>query len=196
MSSKPKSGDAGSKRRCGFVSRLFRRRSDDTDKKAPIVSAPKAPDTAKTTTGTVQASPSDVKAISEPETPSKTEIGPNSTPVVQVDRSGPSKRRRREQAEKRLEDAAGALSKSMTESPAQVPDAIGLQHLGNIKDVEGTAKQLESAIDGIIDAREIKANVDSRRVWKDCLKSWFKAVYPYLNVGLTEVEVNLVHSLY
>jgi len=191
-----KSGDAGSKSRRGFVSRLFHRGSDDTDKKSPLVSASKAPDTAKTTTGTVQPSPDpDVKAVSEPETPSKAEIGPHPTPVVQA-WSGPSKRSRREEAEKRLEDAAGALSKSMAKSPAQVPDTIGLQHLGNIKDVEGTAKQLESAIDGIIDARRIKANGDSRRVWKDCLKSLFKAVYPYLNVGLTEVEVSLIHSFY
>ena len=194
MSSKSKSGDAGSKTRRGFVSRLFHRRSDDTDKKTPLVISPIPPDTAKTTAETVQPSP-EVNAISEPETPSKAEIGPDPSPVVQA-RSGPSKRSRREQAEKRLEDAAGALSKSMTKSSAQVPDAIGLQHLSNIKDVEGTAKQLESTIDGIIDAREVKVNVDSRRVWKDCIKNWFKAVYPYLNVGLTEVEVNLIHSLY
>jgi len=77
----------------------------------------------------------------------------------------------------------------MSKTPAQIPDAIGLQHLSSVKDVEGTAKHLESAIDGLIDAREIKADADSRRVWKNCVKHWYKAIYPYVSFGLGQVAV-------
>ena len=82
----------------------------------------------------------------------------------------------------------------MSKTPAQIPDAIGLQHLSSVKDVEGTAKHLEWAIDGLIDAREIRANADSRRMWKNCVKHWYKAIYPYVSFGLGQVAVLYIPS--
>ena len=46
----------------------------------------------------------------------------------------------------------------MSKDAVPVPDAIRLQHLGNIKDVERTAKRLESAVDAIVDVRETEVN--------------------------------------
>ena len=186
MSSKSKTSNSdATKHGGGFVSRLLHKHSDDKDneKLAPKVSTatPPAP-------GSNQAPTKAKEPAAKRETTPKPEVHPD-PPTLQQPNSASSRKGRRAAAEKRLEDAAKALSKSMTKGPAAVPDSIGLQQLSNIKDVEGTAKQLESAIDGIIDARSIKANADSRRVWKDCIKNWYKAIYPYAKFGLEQVKV-------
>jgi hypothetical protein len=133
----------------------------------------------------------DDKRQTAPENPPKGTMMTSPHPAERTHRS----RSRRAEAENRLQEAATALSKSMSKSPAKVPDAIGLERLDSIKDVEGTAKRLEYAIDGIIDARAIKANADSRRVWKDCIKHWYKAMYPYVRFGLKEVKVRFLFSV-
>ena len=98
---------------------------------------------------------------------------------------------RRLQAEKRLHDAATALERAMSKTgeKVQVPESIGLQHTDNVTDVTMTAKELETAIDGIIDARALRASADSRNVWKTCVGSWFKASYPYVKLCLKGVQV-------
>ena len=145
------------------MSRLFHHHADDNDD-------PKPPNSSKSASSVAfpdkAPQPASVQSAS-----SKSETGPITEPIATVTAvqqpmtvTGPPKKSRGEDAEKRLQDSAAALSKSMSKSPAPVPDAIGLQKLTNIRDVEGTAKQLESAVDDIIDAREIKANADSRCV--------------------------------
>lgn len=187
MSFKSKNKDPGDKKHQGFVSSLFHRHSDDNEKNAKAAKSTtlaKSPETPPQFPR-VDATSSKPELAGKPE-PSSTAPPIKPPPTTSV----PAKKGRREESEKRLEDAAVALSKSMSKSPIELPDAIGLQHLGNIKDVEGTAKQLESAVDGIIDKRQIKANADSRRVWKDCIKHWFKAIYPYVNFGLEQVKAS------
>jgi hypothetical protein len=104
----------------------------------------------------------------------------------------PIKISRRALSEKRLEEAAIGLNNAMSKGSkgVQVPDAIGLQHY-HLDDIEGTAHKLENAIDIIIDERKIRATSGSRQVWKNCIKGWFKAVYPYINTGLKEVGVRI-----
>lgn len=188
MSSKSKSSDSDSKKHRGLVSHLFHHHADDNDDPKP----PNSQKSASSVTFPDKAPQSASVQLASPKSETRPKTEPIATvPTVQqpMTIAGPPKKSRREDAEQRLQDSTAALSKLISKSPAPVSDAIKLQKLTNVKDVEGTAKQLESAIDDIIDARKIKANADSRRVWKDCIKSWFKAIYPYINVGLTEVEV-------
>jgi hypothetical protein len=98
---------------------------------------------------------------------------------------------RRLQAEKRLQEAGTALSKAMskTSEKPQVPESISLQHIETVNDVATTAKELETAIDGIIDARALRASADSRNVWKACVRGWFKASYPYVKTCLEGINV-------
>jgi hypothetical protein len=201
MSSKSKSNDSGGKKH-GFASHFFHH-SDDNKKK----SHPENDATQQTVPATVRVPPSNSETPNKPEvstlkpeTPSKPDAplkpAPKGDPVTTTPVQQPEKKLgRRAEAEKRLESAAAGLAESMSKDPAKVPESISLRHLDNIKDVKGTAKQLELAVDRIIDERDIKANIDSRRVWKDCIKSWFKAVYPYVSVGLKEVSVSYL-SIY
>lgn len=97
---------------------------------------------------------------------------------------------RREQAEKQLEDASKRLNETMSKvsGKLEVPDTIGLLN-HRIDDVEGTARNLETQIDIIIDARRVNASLSSRQMWKNCVQGWFKAIYPYVNTCLKEVGV-------
>ena len=193
MSSKPLKGSELGNERRGFVSRLIRHRSDN-DSKRPASPAPSGQVASPPHPADDNQRPPKAR-IPPPEIRSqKAEVSPVGTtpqPTAQLT-SAPSKKNRRAEAETRLQNAATTLSESMSKSPAKVPETIGLQHLDNIKNVEGTAKQLESAVDRIIDAREIKVSAESRRLWKDCIKKWYKAMYPYVKVGLKEVKVRIM----
>jgi len=70
-----------------------------------------------------------------------------------------------------------------------IPELIGLQHLDHVEDVAATATNIENTIDSIINARALRASSNSRDVWKDCASTWFKALYPYIKIGLKEVNV-------
>ena len=192
MSSKPLKGSEPGNERRGFVSRLIRHRSDNDSKRpvaatSPAVASPPHPADDNQWPPKARIPPQEIRS-------QKAEVSPVGTapqPTAQLT-SAPSKKNRRAEAETRLQNAATTLSESMSKSPAKVPETIGLQQLDNIKDVEGTAKQLESAVDRIIDAREIKVSAESRRLWKDCIQKWYKAMYPYVKVGLKGVKVRII----
>jgi len=106
---------------------------------------------------------------------------------------------RRLQAEKAFKDASATLEKAMSKISVQlqVPEALGLQHLTKVSNVERTTKQLETAIDKILDARRLNATVEGRAKWKACITRWFKAVFPYIQPCLEAVGVSQhLHSLF
>jgi hypothetical protein len=119
---------------------------------------------------------------------------PADSPTVAEAPDKHSGKARRLQAERRLHDAGTTLSRAMSEASEklQVPESIGLQHIETVNDVAATAKGLETAIDGIIDARALRASADSRNVWKTCVLSWFKASYPYVTTCLKGVNVRKI----
>lgn len=100
---------------------------------------------------------------------------------------------RRAAAEEELEAAATQLNQAMTKvsGKLQVPEPLRLQEC-KLNDVEGTARILQSAIDDIVSARKEKVSSETRQISRDCVKNWFTAVYPYVSVGLEEVDVCLL----
>jgi hypothetical protein len=116
---------------------------------------------------------------------------PSSQPKQAVKNSGEE---RRLAAEKQLQEAGITLRKAMAKVSGKlevnISEPIGLQHLNHVEDVAATATNIEITIDGIIDARALRASSDSREVWKDCASTWFKALYPYIKIGLKQVNVS------
>lgn len=98
-----------------------------------------------------------------------------------------ARERRKFEAQKRFQAAATVLQNAMSSASLQVPNVIGLQHLDCVDDLERTSQTLESAIDVIIEERRV--TTASRALWKNCIIGWFKAVYPYVKVGLNEASV-------
>ena len=119
-----------------------------------------------------------------------------STPSVSLDSDGHNKgdpltsfshtdsgKDRLQKAKKQLEAAATNLNEMMSKvsEQRQVPEAIGLQNIKEGDNVEAIAKDIEDAIDHFIDARKIKlATASSRDVWKNCVKGWYKASFPFV----------------
>lgn len=96
------------------------------------------------------------------------------------------------QAKKELEAAVVTLNEAMSRisDQLQVPEAIGLQNLNDANDIQATARDIETAIDNIIDARKLKlANAGSREVWKNCVKGWYKAAFPYVKPCVDSIGV-------
>jgi hypothetical protein len=99
---------------------------------------------------------------------------------------------RRLAAERLLQNAADGLNQAIAKlsGKLQIPEAIGLQNIDHeVDDVAQTAKSIEAAIDGFIDARRLQATTDSRTMWKSCAANLFKAFYPYVKKCLKEVGV-------
>jgi hypothetical protein len=73
----------------------------------------------------------------------------------------------------------------------QVPQAFALQTVDHVNDVEATCLKLETAIDTIIDQRTNACKVD-KQIWKDCVKRWYDAIFPYVKPCLHTVAVSLL----
>lgn len=103
------------------------------------------------------------------------------------------------QAKTQLEVAAATLNKAMSKlsGQLQVPEVIGLQNMKEIDSIEATAKDIEAAIDNFIDARKIKlSTADSREIWKNCVKGWYMATFPYVKPCLDAIGVMTLPRLY
>jgi hypothetical protein len=113
------------------------------------------------------------------------------SPAMQtyVDASKPSPR---EVAEVEFRKAAINLNSAMAKSssPYQIPEAIALQTVDHVTDVEATCDKLETAIDKFIHERTSIAE-GGRQVWKECVKSWYCALFPYVKPCLSAVAVNI-----
>jgi hypothetical protein len=70
----------------------------------------------------------------------------------------------------------------------QVPEAFALQTADHVNDVEATCLKLETAIDAIINRRINNSKVD-KQVWKECVKRWYCALFPYVKPYLTTTTV-------
>jgi len=102
---------------------------------------------------------------------------------------------RRTRAETRLRKSAEGLSQAIakTSGTFRVPDTIGLQNItDDIHNIPQTARNIEAAIDGFIDARQYNVSMNSRAMWKSCTSNLFKAFYPYVKECLTDVVVSLL----
>jgi hypothetical protein len=73
-----------------------------------------------------------------------------------------------------------------------IPETIGFQNTDNIDDVRGTAKQLESAIDDLVDSRRaLQASQGRRRIVRSFIRDWFNGLFPYVKRAVTTVNVLL-----
>src|SRR5271154_6769894 len=108
-----------------------------------------------------------------------------------VDKSTESKRTRRQEAEDELKAAAGVLNKAMSKVSERipVPEALTLEHLDRVDDVEGTAQEIAKTIDIFIAERRPDMTLHSKAVWKGCLKRWYLAAYPYVQPCLNAINV-------
>jgi hypothetical protein len=103
-----------------------------------------------------------------------------------------AKSRQRRIAEKNFETAAANLENALPQQATKlrIPEELSLQNVDRVNNVEETAKQLESAIDALIDARtELSAIPSRRRAVKDCVSRWFNASFPYIKSSLSAVGV-------
>lgn len=171
-----------------FLKRSFHHSGRDENKKpvgkeTPIVSN----GTTLDTNTTAKKTPAEATSIPV----NDRSLDDGGSPIVAEAPEKHSGKARRLQAEKKLHEAATTLNKAMSKAneKLQVPESIGLQHIETVSDVAATAKELETAIDGIIDARALRASADSRNVWKTCLQGWFKASYPYVRTCLEGINV-------
>ena len=110
-----------------------------------------------------------------------------------VDKSRESKRTRRQEAEDELKAAAGVLNKAMSKVSERipVPEALTLEHIDHVDDVEGTAQEIAKTIDIFIAERRPDMTLHSKAVWKGCLKRWYLAAYPYVKPCLNAVNVTI-----
>src|SRR5437762_1217045 len=85
-----------------------------------------------------------------------------------------SKSSPREVAEVEFRTAAINLNNAMAKSSClyQLPEAITLQTVDHVDDVETTCHNLEIAIDKIID-KQAFITEGGRQAWKECIKSWY-----------------------
>jgi len=128
----------------------------------------------------------------------RTTVPATSTPNVPVsvgtenlDKSTESKHTRRQEAEDELKAAAGVLNKAMSKVSERipVPEALTLEHIDHVDDVGGTAKELIKTIDKFITERRPDMTLQSKDVWKGCVKRWYLASYPYVKPCLNAVNV-------
>ena len=128
-----------------------------------------------------------------------------STPTVpapfgteNVDTSTGAKRTRRQEAEDELKAAAGILNKAMSKVSERipVPEALTLEHIDHVDDVEGTAQEIAKTIDKFIAERRPDMTLHSKAVWKGCVKRWYLAAYPYVKPCLKAVNVIIPPRLY
>ena len=128
-----------------------------------------------------------------------------STPTVpapfgtdNVDISTGPKRTRRQEAEDELKAAAGILNKAMSRVSERipVPEALTLEHIDHVDDVEGTAREIANTIDIFIAERRPDMTLHSKAVWKGCLKRWYSAAYPYVKPCLNAVNVTIPLRFY
>ena len=104
--------------------------------------------------------------------------------------SGPTNQRLR--AEERFREAAKKLGAVLPteENPIQIPDALTLKNLDQVDDIEETGKQLEKAIESLMNSRkELKSNRTTRQTVGECINHWFKASFPYIKPTLNVVGV-------
>ena len=143
-------------------------------------------------------SPPESKTAIESETARTTVPAIASTPTVpapfgteNVDKSMGSKHTRRQEAEDELKAAAGVLNKAMSKVSERipVPEALTLEHIDHVDDVEGTAQEIAKTIDIFIAERRPDMTLHSKAVWKGCLKRWYLAAYPYVKPCLNAINV-------
>ena len=109
--------------------------------------------------------------------------------------SGVSKPSPRFTAEVEFRAAAKKLHIAMSNSSRQyqVPEVFQLQTVDHVNDVEATCHKLETAIDKLIDIRTV--NIEAgRQVWKECVKRWYCALFPYVRPCLSAVSVNTLYE--
>lgn len=82
------------------------------------------------------------------------------------------KRSRRQEAEDELKAAARTLNTAMSKvsQRVQVPEALTLEDIDHVDDMEGTAQEIAKTIDKFMDDRTFKMSLASRIVWKDYVK--------------------------
>jgi len=92
-----------------------------------------------------------------------------------------------------LKAAAGLLNKAMSKVSDRipVPEALTLEHIDHVDDVEGTAQEIAKTIDKFIAERRPDMTMHSRAVWKGCVKRWYLAAYPYVKPCLNAANVTI-----
>jgi hypothetical protein len=105
---------------------------------------------------------------------------------------GTSKPSPRDVAEVEFRTAAINLNNAMAKSSRQyqIPEAIVLQTVDDVDDVESTCQKLEIAIDKIMDERTMISE-GGRQVWKECARNWYCALFPYVKPCLSTAAVNV-----
>jgi len=73
----------------------------------------------------------------------------------------------------------------------QAPEALTLDYIDEVDDVEGMAREIAKTMDKFIDNRMFKMTSQSRAVWKDCVKRWYLAVFPYVKPCVDAVNVTI-----
>jgi hypothetical protein len=101
------------------------------------------------------------------------------------------KRSRRQEAEDEFKAAAATLNQAMSKDRVQHLEALTLQPVGHIDNVEGTAQEIGNAIDKFIVDRQLKLTSGSKAVWKTCVKRWYMTAVPIMVPCLEAASVNL-----
>jgi len=100
---------------------------------------------------------------------------------------------RRQVTEAELKAAAEALNRAMSKvsQPVPAPEALALDYVDEVDDVEGMTHEIAKTMDKFIDNRMFKMTPQSRAVWKDCVKRWYLATYPYVKPCVDAVNVTI-----
>jgi hypothetical protein len=113
---------------------------------------------------------------------------------VEIPGKKEDKRSRRQEAEDEFKAAAATLNQAMSKDRVQHIEALTLQPVAQIDNVEGTAQEMAkiaNAIDKFIVDRQLKMSSGSKAVWKTCLKRWYMTAVPIMVPWLETASVNL-----
>ena len=142
--------------------------------------------------GIVSGSIVDPKTLETPTTTEKTELPVISNDQIDISPETHSQSQHRARADNNFKAAAQKLQKvmSMAGADIDIPDTVTLKNVEQIKDVERTGRDLESAIEDLIDSRkEMKATRGRRQIVVDCVKGWFNVSFPYVKQTFTVAGV-------
>jgi len=93
-------------------------------------------------------------------------------------------------AQKQFEDAAANLNNATSKVSERYPN-LTLSKIDTDDDnLDQMARNLETAIAKIIEARNTKLDAGSKQLWKKCAERWFNAVFPVVRPCVDKINVN------
>jgi len=93
-------------------------------------------------------------------------------------------------AEKQFKDAAANLNNATSKVCECYPNLRFSKIDIDDDNMEQIVRDLETAIDNIVEARHTKVNAGNKQMWKKCAERWFNAVFPVVRPCVDKINVS------